>query len=132
MTASLTNVQVDEISILSTDMRPAVKAARIAITKMEVSTDTFMRHVEAVQKLAGCSRGAAMRKAVSEYPEAFAAFQEEGRRDGEAFTKLAHASGSAKAEFQLKVDGLMARSPGMKRTAAMRQIARENPHLLAG
>ena len=35
MTTNLSNVHVDEISILSKDVRPAVRAARIAITKKE-------------------------------------------------------------------------------------------------
>ena len=71
MTVTLKNVEVDEISILSRNWRPAVPSARIKLIKKEgaMPASSFDQCVQDIRKRDSCSRTDALIKARKEHPD---------------------------------------------------------------
>ena len=140
MTTNLSNVHVDEISILSKDVRPAVRAARIAITKKEspmnapLSFDTFEDACAHLRKVHGMGGADAMSAAAREHPDLLEKFQREGIEIAKAADQLVQdrpLPDAVQAWNTAVDDEVRSWSGRITRSEAMTRVARERPALYA-
>ncbi len=142
MTNNLTDIEVDEISILSANVRPAVRRARIAIAKKEstmnepISFASFEDACAYLAKTTGLSKSAAMSQAAREHPDLLAKYNQAGdeiaKAAAEKAINLEQVVGDAAAARQFwEIVGNSMRRSGLSRTAAMSQAGRDYPELRA-
>lgn len=124
MTSKLTNVEVEEISILGKHSRPAVRGAVVVLAKSESAAD-FKKHVAAIRERDRCSGVEALQRARVEYPDDFAAYQASGAASSRPVVEK-RAKPEAVITFEMLVDGIMERDK-VKRTVAMERARREHP-----
>jgi len=100
MSTNLRDLEIEEISILGKDSRPAVRAARIAIFKrdggQESPVNSFDNRVQEIRKRDNCSALAAMTKARKEYPADFERYQAAGCASSRPIQKLSTQSGAVR------------------------------------
>ena len=133
-TNNLTNIEIDEVSILSKDVRPAVRRARIAIAKKEfpmnepMSFATFEDACAHLAKMHGMSRSSAMSAAAREHPDLLAKYNAEGEQIAKRAADAARPQPVKKAvlAFEDRVDEI-AKSRGVPRHTAMRAARQRFP-----
>jgi hypothetical protein len=139
MTTNLSNVEIDEISILSKDVRPAVRAARIAIVKTEIpmsepiSFPTFESAMAHLRKAHGMSALDALAAAARQHPELVKRYNDEGTRIAKAAIEeiaKARAIPQAVEVFNKRVEEVMARDK-VNKLDALPRAAREFPQEFA-
>lgn len=134
MTTNLSNLEIDEISILSKNVRPAVRAARIAIAKKEtpmnepLAFDTFEQAIEHLEKVHVGSCLAAMSEAAKRYPELVHKYNDQGAEIAKAAREAAKPRAITKAvqDFELAIDEIQRRD-GAGRSDAMSKARAEFP-----
>ena len=140
---NLSDVEIDEISILSANVRPAVRAAKIVVTKSTkesfmnepISFPTLEAAMDHLRKARGMGGADAMSVAAREHPSLLEKYQREGEQIAKAAAdQLARdrplpdavvAWNRAVDEEVLSFGGKITRSDAMVR------IARERPALYA-
>lgn len=126
---TIKHLKLREISSVD---RPAQAPALAVIMKRESEDEmSFQDHVKEIQKSAKCSKVAALQKARTLYPDAFAEYQKSGVEAEQALQKSLHAPLRNKTEFDIAVEKLLLSNPGMRRTTAMQRIHDERPDLVA-
>lgn len=92
--------------------------------------DTLDEAIEAIKEAEGCSGTDAMTRAARRHPDLLRKYNEEGSEQLAKAVRAANEnrkrSSQAKQEWDLMVEGIMARR-GVKRTTAMQIASRENP-----
>jgi hypothetical protein len=89
--------------------------------------EAFMKHVNEIQRRDGCDGMTGMHRARLEFPEAYQSFQ---NADVAPPVVSFEKSNKAEAEFELLVDGIVARDK-VNRHTAMQRARREQPSLFA-
>lgn len=134
-TNSLHDIEIDEISILSASVRPAVRAARIVVAKSKeiptmnepLSFDTLedaMRHLQSVH---GLSKLDAMSAAAREHPTLLRKYNAEGIAKAEMLARQRPAAASPAVKVWDNLVSEIAAKHGVPRWHAMQIAARQHP-----
>jgi hypothetical protein len=129
MTRLLKNIEVEEISLLSKNSRPAVRGALVAIAKADHQQLDFTGHIAEIRKRDGCSRVEALARARIEHPSAFEAYQDGGRVSSRPIERRIEKSDAA-SRFEKCVEEIRTRDR-CTRLQALQKAAEEHPGELA-
>ena len=138
----LSNLQIDEISILTKKTRPAVAGALVRLAKSDTVSGIeaiakaeadFNGIVETIMKRDSVTRSIAMTKAANERPDSIRAYQDEANPAAAAIRKQKVAIGAANGAIDAAMEKLIAgqMKAGETKAQAWRRIMEENPDLYA-
>ena len=127
---ALEDIQIEEISLLSSGVRPAVRAAQIAVVKHTAPAQKgtnmeFPELVETIRARDNCARTQAMEKAERQHPEAFEKYQSAGLVPVSQIRKAAPPP-TAVTKFMALVDEHRLKF-GTTRVAALEAVRKASP-----
>jgi|GEM_PF-4565968 len=141
MTTKIHDLEINEISILTTGVEPAVKAARVAIIKRDdgaaneeaddlakKAIQGFDRLVEGIRKCDDCGHIEALRKARGEHADAFEAYQAAGMQSARSVQKAVHEPSSEKRRREfMEIAERLRRDLGVKKHIALQKARVQYP-----